>query len=135
LRHLLLALAAIALIGGASQATAAEPDGLFGVWRNPKNSVHVDIRPCGASACGYVVWATDKARRAAQKGSGNELVGMQLFREFARRDDEWRGRVYVPDLDRQFSGSVRILDTSHLEAKGCALGRFLCKTQTWTRVS
>lgn len=134
MKSLLPILAAITALVGASQASAA-PDDLFGVWRNPKNSVHVDIRPCGASACGVVVWASEKARKAALEGSGKELVGQQLFREFERHQDEWRGRVYVPDLNRTFSGAVRLQDGAHLEAKGCALGRFLCKTQTWSRVS
>lgn len=133
MRSLFLSLAALASVACASQASAAEGD-LFGVWRNPKNSVHVDIRPCGGSACGYVVWATDKARADALKGSGKELVGLQLFRDFKRVQEEWRGRVFVPDMNRTFSGAAKLRDQTHLEARGCALGRVLCKNQLWTRV-
>src|SRR5688500_12465270 len=101
---MLSSLAAIALLAGATPA-AAEPD-LFGLWRNPKNSVHVDIRPCGGSACGYVVWASPKAQADARKGSGRELVGMQLLRDFAPTGRNWRGKVFVPDLNRTFTGSA-----------------------------
>lgn len=133
MRHLLLSVAALAWLAGAP-ASAAQTD-VFGLWRNPKDSVHIDIRPCGESACGYVVWASDKARRKALEGSGKELIGQQLFREFVKSQDEWRGRVFVPDLNRTFSGGARLRDGEHLEARGCAIGRFLCKTQIWTRVS
>lgn len=133
MKSMLLSLAAVASLACASQASAAEGD-LFGVWRNPKNTVHVDIRPCGESACGYVVWASERARADSLKGSGKELVGLQLFRDFERERNEWRGRVFVPDLNRTFSGAARLRDASHLDAKGCALGKLLCKTQLWTRV-
>ena len=62
MRHLLLSLAVIAGLAGATQASAAD---LYGRWKNPKNSVHVDIRPCGESACGYVVWALTPAAHAS----------------------------------------------------------------------
>jgi len=132
LRHLLLSLAIIAGLAGATEASAAE---LFGRWKNPKNSVHVDIRPCGESACGYVVWASDKAKEDALRGSGRELVGMQLLRDFKPTDKGWRGKVFVPDLNRTFSGAARLLDHQHMEAKGCLLAGVICKEQVWTRLA
>jgi uncharacterized protein (DUF2147 family) len=132
-KHLTLGLAAAAALI-ATSAPATAQDDLLGVWRNPKNSVHVDIRPCGASACGVVVWASPKARDDARRGSGRELVGMQLFQDFTRATNEWRGKVFVPDLNRTLAGAARVVDVNHLEAKGCALG-FFCKTQIWTRVN
>ncbi|HKR86969.1 MAG TPA: DUF2147 domain-containing protein [Phenylobacterium sp.] len=132
MKHLTLGLAAAALI--AASGPAAAQDDLLGVWRNPKNSVHVDIRPCGPSACGVVIWASQKAREDARRGSGRELIGMKLFQDFTRASDEWRGKVFVPDLNRTLAGAARVVDDNHLEAKGCALG-FFCKTQVWTRVT
>jgi uncharacterized protein (DUF2147 family) len=131
-KQLLLGLAAIAALAP-TLAPAADNE-LLGVWRNPKNSVHVDIRPCGASACGVVVWASPRAQEDARRGSGRELVGMQLFQDFTRGAHDWRGKVFVPDLNRTLAGAARVVDANHLEAKGCALG-FFCKTQVWTRVT
>src|SRR4051812_27627351 len=69
-----LLLAALVLLATATQASAADTEGgLFGVWRNPHNPVHLEIRPCGGSACGYVVWAAPKAQADARHGSGKEL--------------------------------------------------------------
>lgn len=132
LRPLLFTLAA-ALLAFATTASAADND-LFGVWRNPKNSVHVDIRPCGVSACGYVIWASAKAQADARRGSGVELVGLQLLRDFAPAKDGWRGKVFVPDHNLTLTGAARPLDPEHLEAKGCLVRNLLCKTQVWTRI-
>ena len=42
----------------AAPARAAAPFTAVGVWRNPKDSVHIALRPCGAEICGFVVWAS-----------------------------------------------------------------------------
>lgn len=134
----LLAAATLALwslAGASSAADAVRPGDVYGVWRNPKGSVHIEIKPCETRTCGYVVWANAEARADVKKKNNQDLVGMQLLRDFsANGDNEWKGRVYVPDLDMTFSGQVRLLDRLSLRAKGCLLPNFLCKSQTWTRV-
>jgi uncharacterized protein (DUF2147 family) len=108
---------------------------LYGVWRNPRGSVHIEIRPCETRTCGVVVWASASAQADVKKGINQNLVGMQLLRDFsATAADEWKGRVSVPDLNMTFSGQVRLLDRASLRAKGCLLPNFLCKSQVWTRV-
>jgi uncharacterized protein (DUF2147 family) len=139
MKRVLLGLASLVIATGAlaSQAVAtttpAAAGGLWGVWRNPHNSVHIAIRPCGGSACGDVVWASDKAQEDARKGSGKDLVGQQLLRDFNPKGTSWRGKVYVPDLNITLSGSAKLLDESHIDAQGCLLG-VICKHQVWTRV-
>ncbi|ATC24644.1 DUF2147 domain-containing protein [Caulobacter vibrioides] len=119
----------------AADAGPARPDDLFGVWRNPKGSVHIEIKPCGPGTCGYVVWANAEAQADVKKGSNQGLVGMQLLRDFSVSGaNEWKGKVFVPDLNMTFSGQVRLLNRASLRAKGCLLPNFLCKSQVWTRV-
>jgi uncharacterized protein (DUF2147 family) len=109
--------------------------GLFGVWANPSNSVHVAMRPCDAAVCGIVVWATDKAKADAARGGNASLVGMNLFQDFTRVDDtHWKGRVYVPDIDLHFSGRIHQIDNNTLSGKGCLIGGILCRSQVWKRV-
>lgn len=139
MRTSLLALTALALTAtstGAALADASADGGaLFGVWRNPKNSVHVDIRRCGAKACGYVVWASEKAKADARKGTDKPLIGMRLFENLdPSKSGVWRGKVFVPDQNRTFSGSAQPLDGKTLRAKGCLFGNVLCKSQIWTRI-
>lgn len=127
----LVAAAGLAAASGASAQGAGAP--IHGVWRNPKNTVHVDIRPCSAGACGYVVWASEKAKADAREGGTQNLIGLQLLRDFAQdRKGVWRGKVFVPDLNRTFTGSAELANPSTLKAKGCFV--VLCKSQTWTRI-
>ena len=116
-------------------AAAAQQVTERSVWRNPKNSVHVEVRPCGEGACGVVIWANDKAKANSRKGGTAELIGLTLFRNFVRGSDGiWRGRVFVPDLNGTFSGTAEVLDPMTIRARGCAVPRIACKTQDWKRI-
>ena len=128
-------LAAALILASSFAASPAAAADVFGTWRNPKGSVQLDIRPCGAQVCGYVVFASAHADADARKQTGKPLVGQQLLREFRPTDKGgWKGKVYVPDLDRTFAGTANLLDDERLEAKGCVLGGLICKTQVWRRV-
>ena len=135
--QLLLVLAAAqSLSAAAARADVAGGATLFGVWRNPKDTVHVEIRPCGQSACGYAVWASAGAQDAARKGSGKDLIGMQLFRNFeAAKQGEWRGEVYLPDHNLNIAGSARLTGPNTLQARGCLVRGLICKSQAWVRVN
>ena len=112
---------------GAAQLVASE-------WRNPGNSVHIRITPCGEGVCGTVIWASEKAKADARKGGTDRLVGANLFREFREvAPGKYKGKVFVPDMNRTFSGQMRIEGDSMI-GRGCVLG-FICKSQTWTRIS
>lgn len=107
----------------------------FGTWTNPQRSVQVRAHPCGAAMCGSVVWANAKAQADARKGGTDKLIGAQLFRGFVQeREGVWRGKVFVPDISKTFSGTITIVDPQTLRASGCLLGRIGCKSQVWTRV-
>lgn len=117
-----------------SPAASAAQD-FSGVWRNPGDTVHLELRPCGENICGEVVWATDAARKAALRFSDRELVGQQLFRDFKRGEDRTaRGKVFVPDLGLTFKGAAQHRDSNTIKVKGCVLGNLICKSQVWTRL-
>jgi uncharacterized protein (DUF2147 family) len=133
--RLRLASAVLAAAALAGPAVAGDAPALTGVWRNPKYSVHVEIKPCGPGACGYVVWASPKAQADAREGGTRELVGLQLFRNFTpEKNGAWRGKVFVPDLNATFSGTAQLIDTDSLKARGCLFAAIGCKTQVWKRV-
>jgi len=126
----------IALLILAATAGNAPASNISGtIWRNPANSVHIRAEPCDNRMCGVVIWANDKAKADARKGSPDPLVGAQLFRDFEQEQPSvWRGRVFVPDIGRTFTGRVTVLDSNRLEANGCLVGRIGCRSQIWTRV-
>ena len=114
---------------------SAQTENAGSVWRNPQNSVHVRISRCGKGRCGTVVWANDKAKKDSARGGTPNLVGTQLFREFHETKAKiWTGKVFVPDVNRVFSGTATITSATTLVASGCLLGKIGCKSQTWTRI-
>lgn len=126
-------LIAVSSLATAAQAAVAQPSG---IWRNPKNSVHIKVQPCGKNVCGTVVWANARAKEKARKAGTPALVGRQLFEELRPTGQgAWNGRVFVPDLGRSFSGSIRAAGPNNIVASGCLLGRIFCKSQIWTRVA
>ena len=67
-----------------SSATFAQGSSQDLVLRNPSNSVHVRIHPCGKSRCGTVVWANAKAKADSARGGTTNLVGTELSASSAR---------------------------------------------------
>ncbi|CAN5403807.1 DUF2147 domain-containing protein [soil metagenome] len=126
----------LTVMGALSAAlpASAQDQFTYGVWRNPKNSVHVEIKPCGGGrACGVVVWANEDAKADARKGGTPNLVGLQLLRDFAlQKSGSWKGKVFVPDLNMTLGGTADFPDATTMKAKGCLL--LFCKSQTWRRV-
>jgi uncharacterized protein (DUF2147 family) len=121
-------------IAAASLAQAAVPES-YGIWRNPKDSVHVEVKPCGEGACGVVIWANEKAQADSKRGGTDNLIGLTLFRNFIEvKDGIWKGKVFVPDLNGTFSGTAEVLNPRSIRAKGCAFAGMGCKSQVWVRI-
>lgn len=130
------ALLIVAAASFGSAAVFAAPSTEDSVWQNPQNSVHVRIHPCGASRCGTIIWANDKAKADSARGGTPNLVGTELFRDFHETSPKiWSGRVFVPDLNKVFSGTGTVLNSNTIVARGCLIKNIGCKSQTWTRVT
>ncbi|MDB5455255.1 MAG: hypothetical protein JWP92_840 [Caulobacter sp.] len=138
MRNLKLFLVALAAILGLTAPPAmAESDAVLGlgIWRNPHDSVRLEIKSCGASTCGYVVWASPKAQADARKSGMDTLIGQQLLRDFEPTGNgAMRGKVFVPTLKVTLSGQADFIDARTMRARGCVIGNFLCKSQIWTKV-
>lgn len=130
-----LALAAALFASCALSEEAPDAAAIGGIWQNPENSVHVEIRSCGQPLCGFVVWANARAKADARRGGTDELIGVQLFRDLVRqKSGAWRGKVFVPDLHSTFTGAAVLIDDHTLRTTGCLVARVLCRSQVWTRV-
>lgn len=117
-------------------AVAKLPDGAYlGTWQNPSGSVRIRAARCGALVCGTIVFANDKAKADARRGGTDPLIGTQLFEEFtARGPNQWRGRVFVPDMNRRVTGTATLESVNKIRVEGCA-ARVICRDQVWTRVT
>jgi uncharacterized protein (DUF2147 family) len=125
----------VALTSITTGAAAGEGDAAIGTWRNLHDTMHIQIHHCGDSVCGKVVWAGDQAIADAKRGGTRDLIGTEVFRDF-RRDagGNWRGRVFVPDLNKTFSGTIVLVDHNTLKGTGCLIGRVLCKSKVLVRI-
>lgn len=132
----LAAIVASALAAVSTSAASPQQSAGDSVWRNPSNSVHIRIHSCGKSRCGTVVWANDKAKADCARGGTPNLVGTELFRDFKEVSPRvWKGKVFVPDINRVFTGTATVKDQNTLVARGCLFGGIGCKSQTWMRVT
>lgn len=107
---------------------------LEGDWRNPNGSVIVAIAPCGEALCGHVKWASDKAQADARRGGTDPLLGAELLSGFVPKGEgRWKGRLFVPDLNKRSKAELRQVGPDQVKIIGCAIGRLVCKSEVWTR--
>lgn len=121
----------------AMPAAAQSPDERhpWGRWKNPFNSVHMEVSPCGELVCGKVVYANDKAKADAAKGGNPDFIGVNLLEDFQPTGPgSWSGKVFVPDLNHHFHGELTLEPDDALLVKGCLATHVGCKHQVWTRV-
>ena len=118
-------------------ASAAQAAPIEGRWQNPKESVIVDVVPCGAETwCGRVSWASPKAKADAKKGGTGNLVGTRLLSGLkADGQGSYKGRVFLPKRNMHAGAIVRAAGSDVLLVKGCAVAGMVCKQQRWTRVN
>ena len=133
MRKIISFFAVLAALIGMASAPAQAAD--LGVWTGPKDNVRVAIRDCGNSTCGTVVYASPKAEADARKSGLTTLVGQQLLRNFEPDGKgNMRGKVFVPTLKVTLTGTAEFIDARTMKAKGCVLGKVLCKSQIWKRI-
>ena len=125
---------AIAMTAAMAFAAASQPAGAIeGQWFNPQRTVLIRLAPCGEAMCGTVTWAAEQARQAARKGA-DALVGARLLNDFRPSGyGQWRGTVFVPDMDLRVGGKIQVVDDNRLKVSGCILKGMMCRSQVWTR--
>ena len=117
----------IAVLWSCSTAQGA----VRGKWVNPSKSVIIDIEPCGHLLCGTVVWASEKAKHDARKGT-KHLVGTKLLTGMTHSSAHvWKGKIFVPDQNMHASAKLKPEGAIHLKVSGCVM--MICKSQVWTK--
>src|SRR5215212_1444047 len=117
--------------------TAQAQAALEGQWRNIKNSVTVQVVPCGNSWCANVIDATAKAKAGARRGGTPNLIGTRILTGLRPAGNgTYKGLAFDPKRNIRVPATVRVLGPNAIEVRGCAIaGMLLCKEQRWTRVS
>ena len=125
----------ISTIALAAPALAQKPVTPTGVWQSPGGNTRLRLSKCGANICGKVAWASPKAKADAARGGHPNLVGMNLFENFSRTGpNTFSGRVFVPDINRSFNGTLTVTNPTTINVRGCLVRNIGCRSETWTRV-
>ena len=122
----------IALLGLAGPQAAAQSP-IEGQWKSPGGNSIIGIALCGATLCGSVLWASEKAKQDAKKGT-DQLVGSQLLTNLKPKGSGWQGRLFIPDQNMRATAKIELVSAQQLKVSGCALGKALCKSSLWSRV-
>lgn len=106
-----------------SQRNDDEPaDAPLGQWESAGAKGMVRIERCGAALCGYAL------TEASAKGE-SVLVNMK-----PKSDGVWTGNIYSRSSGNTYYATMTLKASGKLHVEACALGRFLCSGNDWTRV-
>lgn len=116
-------------------ATQTGGENLGGYWANGSGSVIVSMQPCADEGwCGKVQWASEEAQADAARHGTATLVGIELLHGFVPVEaGRWKGRLFIPDLNKRARAELQRIDDNRLRVRGCTVGGLICKSQIWTR--
>jgi uncharacterized protein (DUF2147 family) len=99
-----------------------DPDSPIGDWQT-ENKGLVRIAECGRALCGYAIKPGDDAKGEAV------LINMK-----PKTSVQWAGSVYSKDSGDTYYGSINLKGPNTLRVEACAIGRFYCNGNHWTRM-
>jgi uncharacterized protein (DUF2147 family) len=95
----------------------------LGDWQTEGKNGLVRIEACGASLCGYVLNASTR-----EKGE-TILVNMK-----PKSDTTWSGNIFSRSSGNGYYGTITLKEPNTLRVEACAVGRFFCSGNNWTRL-
>jgi uncharacterized protein DUF2147 len=103
----------------------AEDDGdtPLGDWQTEGKGL-VRIAKCGNALCGYVL-----------NSSSNDKGEAVLINMKPKNDRQWTGNVYSHGSGDTYYGTMDIKGPNTLRVEACALGRFYCSGNNWSRIN
>ncbi|UPJ51477.1 DUF2147 domain-containing protein [Bradyrhizobium sp. 200] len=106
----------------AHQAEEEPSDSPVGDWQTEGKGT-VRIAKCGNALCGYVL------------GSSNEKGEAILVNMKPKTERQWTGGVYSQDSGETYYGTISMKGLNTLRVEACALGRFYCSGNNWSRIT
>lgn len=143
-----MALPLVALAGLAGAAQAATPADPSGTYLTEDGRARIRIEKCGPAEknlCGYVVWLkvplNDKnqprvdfknpdPKKQARASLGHQLIlGLK-----PNADARYEGKIYNSEDGKSYDVTIWTEEPGELTVRGCLIA-FLCKSQTWNKVT
>jgi uncharacterized protein (DUF2147 family) len=109
----------------ASHRMEDEPAGTpLGDWQSEGSKGAIRIERCGRALCGYAIHSPSNDKGEAV------LVNMK-----PKAAAQWTGSVYSQDSGDTYYGTMALKGSNSLRVEACALGRFYCSGNVWTRIA
>jgi uncharacterized protein (DUF2147 family) len=106
-----------------SHRSEEEPqDSPIGDWLTEGKGT-VRIAKCGPALCGYVLTSSNEKGEAI-------LINMK-----PKKERQWTGSVYSQDSGDTYYGTIAMKGNDTLRVEACALGRFYCSGNNWSRIT
>ena len=116
----------------------------LGVWAEEDGEAYIEIAPCQDKLCGHIVWlkkpTDDNGRPQMDLNNpnpalrGRPILGLLIMAGLQPNDDNTylEGQVYNSE-DGKIYEIYLTPEGDTMEVEGCLM-KFLCDSQTWTRV-
>jgi uncharacterized protein (DUF2147 family) len=98
-------------------------DAPLGDWQTEGNKGSVRIEACGRALCGYLL-------NPASNASGETvLINMK-----PNAASQWSGNIYSRDSGSTYYATMVMQGPDSLQVEACAVGRFFCSGNVWSRI-
>ena len=104
------------------QAEEEPQDSPIGDWLTEGKGT-VRIAKCGPALCGYVLTSSNENGEAI-------LINMK-----PKKERQWTGSVYSQDSGETYYGTMAMKGNDTLRVEACAVGRFYCSGNNWSRIT
>ena len=112
-----------------SQQTEDAPaDTPLGDWQTEGNKGTVRIERCGEAMCGYLINLTADTR-------GDTILINMKPKSGTKSDAVWSGNIYSRSSGHTYYSTMTMKGVNTLRVEACALGRFFCSGNDWTRIA
>jgi len=95
----------------------------LGDWQTDGNKGSVRIERCGLALCGYVL------NPSSNTNGETVLINMK-----PKTASEWSGNIYSRDSGSTYYATIAMRGPDSLRVEACALGRFFCSGNVWSRI-
>jgi uncharacterized protein DUF2147 len=106
-----------------AKIVAREEDSPVGDWQTEGKKGLVRIEKCGAALCGYLL-------NEATNTTGETVLSNMK----AKTDAQWAGDIYSRASGNTYYAKMTFKQPDTLRVEACAIGRFFCSGNDWTRV-
>src|SRR3984893_12964726 len=110
----------------------------LGDWQTEGKKGSVRIEPCGHALCGYVLNPSSKTSgetlliNMKPKTASDKTASDKTASEKA--GSIWSGNIFSRDSGNTYYATMTMTSPNSLRVEACALGKFFCSGNVWTRI-